>query len=629
MENLQYFHEVLEEFPDPKLVLLLDGNLTIHFANTAFFSAFGAQFKTQFGNGLTQAFPQHRREQYVRMISDQIVEHGKFSFELELLDDQGITHTVDVGAALVEYDTSSTVSQLYCTLKIIDRQVNLLHELMREKQLADAVYALSDDLLFRLDIKNHLAQFTGNTIETFGLPPIAPDFPQPLIESPLFFSDDHDALLEMATNMYAGVETPSEFRIYTEDDALMWVRTEYIILRDEDGSPVEAVGRITDVTRQRELERTVSIDSLTGCLTKGAFETLCKEYLHSSSPTAHHALFIVDIDNFKAINDNLGHQFGDIVLKEIGTKLKSLFRDSDYVGRIGGDEFMILARNIPDRPTIERKARELVLAMDNTYEGTGRNYRISGSIGIVTSVHGSRDFLTLYRQADAALYHSKHQGKNSYTFYATVMEKGTMENTTPFDVACRSLSQHFDMEIVTDIFNFLFDAKDFTASVDIALQRLGSRFGAGRCYIFEEFADQSGCSNTYEWCANGIAPQKDQLQNLPADTFGLFLAEANEEGIRYCNDLSELDGESFDMMDAQGIKSFLHAFIGKKNQLRFMVGFDDCTHTRMWSPVEIGTLMYISRILAQFITYKNTLSAITALPAEQLHNIIPKQPPLF
>ncbi|MEG1706817.1 MAG: GGDEF domain-containing protein, partial [Clostridia bacterium] len=100
--------------------------------------------------------------------------------------------------------------------------------------------------------------------------------------------------------------------------------------------------------------------------------TLSDKFLKENS-TGRHALLAIDIDNFKGINDTLGHAFGDIVIIEISTKLKTLFDDSAILARMGGDEFAILMGNITDKSDVLKKATELSSAFRQTYLGNKDN----------------------------------------------------------------------------------------------------------------------------------------------------------------------------------------------------------------------------------------------------------------
>jgi len=172
-------------------------------------------------------------------------------------------------------------------------------------------------------------------------------------------------------------------------------------------------------------------DLLTGILNKRSFEDYSKQSLKSCSETDERALIVLDIDNFKGVNDTLGHAYGDKVLTGVGDILKRVFKKDDLLGRVGGDEFCILlsqseyaADNYGNyRAFVESKCKELCRAFNENYTGDDNNYKISASIGAAVFPHNGKAFEELYHCADIALYNSKHNGKDTYTIFTPEMEE--------------------------------------------------------------------------------------------------------------------------------------------------------------------------------------------------------------
>jgi diguanylate cyclase (GGDEF)-like protein len=124
---------------------------------------------------------------------------------------------------------------------------------------------------------------------------------------------------------------------------------------------------------------------------------------------------MLDIDNFKSLNDTLGHQAGDKFLIDFAIELKNRFRETDIVGRIGGDEFFALMKNIFDRGQIERRAMDILDIIEETAQQFPE-VKLGGSIGISLYPKDGTNLDVLYTKADEALYESKRNGKNQYKF---------------------------------------------------------------------------------------------------------------------------------------------------------------------------------------------------------------------
>ena len=129
-------------------------------------------------------------------------------------------------------------------------------------------------------------------------------------------------------------------------------------------------------------------------------------------------LFMLDLDNFKEINDGLGHLYGDAVISETALRLKSLFRDSDIIGRLGGDEFAVFIPNVSTRSIVENKAQCICSCVSAPVLFDNIPKSIGCSVGIAFSSDECRTFKDLYAKADKALYDAKSKGKNRYEFFS-------------------------------------------------------------------------------------------------------------------------------------------------------------------------------------------------------------------
>ncbi len=168
-----------------------------------------------------------------------------------------------------------------------------------------------------------------------------------------------------------------------------------------------------------ELIKTKNIaerDSLVDVYNKRAIETKIEESLDAINQGA---FFILDIDDFKTINDTKGHPFGDKVLIYLAKRIENTFRGDDLVGRIGGDEFVVFVKNAPSVEMIESKADELCKDINIPFsDKQGETVLVSISVGIAMYPQHGNSFKELYKNADTALYLSKKRGKNTYSLFS-------------------------------------------------------------------------------------------------------------------------------------------------------------------------------------------------------------------
>lgn len=198
-----------------------------------------------------------------------------------------------------------------------------------------------------------------------------------------------------------------------------WYRFEASILFDGSGLPSRVMGLIADISTQKKRELALrdraDRDSATGLYNKATLRRLTEKRLAEEGTGA---LFILDLDNFKAVNDTQGHEAGDAVIGRVAELLRRHFRDSDVAGRIGGDEFAVCVPGLVDRRVLSSKASALLESIRAAFGGYP--VPVSASIGIALAPDDDTTFAGLFRKADAALYHSKRLGKQRFSFYGEV-----------------------------------------------------------------------------------------------------------------------------------------------------------------------------------------------------------------
>lgn len=177
------------------------------------------------------------------------------------------------------------------------------------------------------------------------------------------------------------------------------------------------ISKIAFAKTSRELQNQAETDLLTDLLNKMTTERKIKEYLEGEGRNKVNMMCVLDIDNFKKINDTMGHAFGDEVLASLGKQIRSEFRVSDIIGRTGGDEFIIFLKDLKDAETIEKEANRVAGFFKTFTVGEYTKYSATASIGAALYPNDGKDYEALYKAADTALYKAKNRGKNQLAFY--------------------------------------------------------------------------------------------------------------------------------------------------------------------------------------------------------------------
>lgn len=196
---------------------------------------------------------------------------------------------------------------------------------------------------------------------------------------------------------------------------------------------------ITDIRRsQEELKYLVNHDQLTGLPNRRLFLDRLEQAIKRAKRLGNRlAVYFVDIDNFKLINDSHGHQFGDEVLKSVGRRLQQVMRDVDTVARLAGDEFTVVAENIEDNEQVAGLGHKILRCFDEAFSASGQSLEVSASIGVGVYPDHGEDILSLMDGADAAMYKAKAMGRNGFFHLA--------ESTTSH-VPARQV-QHSDLRL--------------------------------------------------------------------------------------------------------------------------------------------------------------------------------------
>ena len=196
------------------------------------------------------------------------------------------------------------------------------------------------------------------------------------------------------------------------------------IIRDDSGNVSHFVGVFSDITKRKqteaELRKLANTDTLTGLPNRAYFQANQQKLVNSKIP---HALLVFDLDNFKKVNDSLGHEVGDVLLCKVAERIKLLGRNLDSVYRLGGDEFSLIIENTNDIHTITTLGKEILKSIALPLRLKNQEIVLYSSIGIVLYPEDGKNPQELLKNADTAMYHAKNIGGNKYQFFSDSMNK--------------------------------------------------------------------------------------------------------------------------------------------------------------------------------------------------------------
>jgi len=251
----------------------------------------------------------------------------------------------------------------------------------------------------------------------------------------LLYPPDHDRINALLEEALAGSPSYSiEYRLIKADGGVAWVEEHGRIIRDDDGSPLWLDGVIFDLSRRKaaedardraeaELRHQALHDPLTGLPNRAVVLDRAKQLVTDGTRAgADISVLFIDLDDFKQVNDELGHQAGDAVLRQVADRLFGALRATDIIGRVGGDEFIVILEGgslCARAEQVASRVREVLAEPFVLDDYPGMPVSVSASIGIVVGARATAD--ELLNDADIALYQAKAAAKGGHVVFSPEM----------------------------------------------------------------------------------------------------------------------------------------------------------------------------------------------------------------
>ncbi len=342
---------------------------------------------------------------------------SNFSISLRVRSKEGNFIPALVKGSLVENKRKE--KELFCMIVDISREQAIMEELRFEQECHKILLEKSDEILFEINYLDQTVKVSPQFKEKFGwsLPRKYWGDGEPNLTK--IFEEDRWKFSQAFKDIKNGT-IDGEFiaRVCKKDGTTCWCKAIYHVMR-VGGENKRLIGKLTDIDdefKEKQLLITkAQVDALTGIYNKDAFKERCVEYL-SKYHDVNSAVIFFDVDNFKDINDCLGHAVGDMVLQDISRRMMSLFSARNILGRFGGDEFCVFLKDVSQDELI-RLLDRLLEDLRLEYGDGIQSVPVSVSVGAVNSSEFGNDFNKLLEYADRAQYYAKEKGKNGYCIY--------------------------------------------------------------------------------------------------------------------------------------------------------------------------------------------------------------------
>jgi len=323
-------------------------------------------------------------------------------------------------------------------------------QLRANEQLLQEAGKLAAVAGWKLDEKAELVHFSKEFSSIVGIEPLdfaARDHVMSMLSLPA-----QRQLHEAVRGAFATAEAFDIELSLVRKDGSHWLR----IMGNpvlQDGKVVELVGGIQDITERKEfirtIERQATRDSLTDLPNRQQFDTFLDREIVAAKRRDHHlAVIFIDLDDFKSVNDNLGHSGGDVLLVTAAERILACTRQSDTVARLSGDEFAVILPDIGSSDAAALVAQKIVATMNKPFEIHSRQVFVSASLGVAMFPDDGADADTLLIKADQAMYEVKKSLRNDFSFFTPELQQRSDErrgliNKLALAVSERRLEVHY------------------------------------------------------------------------------------------------------------------------------------------------------------------------------------------
>ncbi|MCR4925997.1 MAG: sensor domain-containing diguanylate cyclase [Clostridiales bacterium] len=416
---------ILENMPSLVYLRTKDGNIKYTFLSDALLKLFGcndAQFKDRYIKPYYSIFKDDK-ERVIKEMEEQEKRLASHNLIYRIVDYSGkVIWVHDKGVVIKD---SKNPEKIWHYTTLID--ISEIHQAQEDSKVNEERYKMilesSRFVVFDWNIKLDSITFSDMWVTLFGNNTTYENFFSQIGSSQELNEDDKSVLsIFVKQFMHGQIESSRiKCRIINHEGKLVWCEISGKLICDDYGSPSRVIGLIHDIDREKrekdKLKFKAQRDYLTKLYNKEMTQALIKSVLENSTSQSRHVMFAIDIDDFKTINDTQGHLFGDEVLRAVSQRLLAIFRSSDIVGRIGGDEFVAFLQDLTEGYSAVKKAEQLKSIFAKPFKIGDKEYKVSGSIGISLYPQDATGYYELFKKADDALYRCKNNGKNDFAFF--------------------------------------------------------------------------------------------------------------------------------------------------------------------------------------------------------------------
>lgn len=385
--------------------------------------------------------------------------------------------------------------------------------------------------------------------------------------------------------------------IRTQSDIFEAVRFIGTVHNESSGNKI-IVGRVVSdesvghASTAMEIMNELQYDSLTGVYNKKTITEYAKKRI-SEEKEKRIVIAILDVDHFKSVNDTFGHLYGDKVLARVGGRLKEIVGEDGVIGRIGGDEFMIVFNGLDDDQVLRGMLRAIRTQIKWEFAEDFENLSITCSIGASIFPVNGRDYEDLFKKADCCLYIAKEKGRDRYVFFRDEMHRASYEAMLNKN-QLNAMKNPREIRELKNVASFMENAMtDSRKAVLDAMRHIKDTFGIDNINIYYG----EGMKKVYSF-GSDIPEAKDAMYVF-SEEFQKLMGE-NERFLQigFADTFSDITPDFCGRMKAERIASTIQCYIGDKRNIKGLVTFNKCREASQWANYEIDCARIFAAVLS-------------------------------
>lgn len=526
--------------------------------------------------------------------------HGNSSSEnFEVFHFKKYTDEYRLNRAKIGYEFRNGKKVLSLSLIDIEEAFNFIEKAVIEEDKQRFALSIMEDMFFSYEKESNeikiIHYHDGKCYVDFNLD--IDDWKEQMIEEkylpkdqiPIFekmVSDIKACLSKLFVSLKCGFRSDGKIM-----QTLNFFATRFV---SPDGK-ITVIGRIVHDSKAQDTQNTndliaeLQFDSLTKCYNKKTILDYAIKRIKECGKDEKFAIVIVDLDNFKTANDAYGHLAGDRILEQTGEVLLSIFSDKGYVGRYGGDEFLLVLNQMNSEEILRGSLQTILNNIRSKFENAFDDIMVTPSIGAAVYPDDGKDFNELFNKADFCLYRAKDKGRNRYVFFRNDLHlelyKKSVESTSGVKYQGREFQE---LMYLANFMNTLSESP-FKAIKEIMEHMVHT-------YNLEDLTIYYGEDLKRIYASGNKHDEQENALYAKSKAFKLALKKSRFVRVDFPEDIASEAKELKDELSRRGIKSTIQCILGSEDDIRGLITFDKTKECQQWAEYEVNCAVMFSSI---------------------------------